>query len=228
MSSARHNKLKYDRVPKGHLVLYDIQTEDGFADENLIEVAAAAIGLEAVRQFSVLVAGRQMDDEMFKSLMAQGSQLGGVCEGVVLKNYYRNDPADETKVLMAKIVSAEFREKKTSSMPKSTLNLDSIIDTYRTETRWEKAVQHLRDSGTIEGTPKDIGAIMAEVQRDVEEEEKENIKDLLYSKFRKPILKGVSDGVAQWYKDSLMAKDSTEEPPRADLVSPGDSEASNA
>lgn len=218
MSSARHNKLKYDRAPSGHLVLYDIQTEDGLiTDHGMLVREADGIGVEPVNKFGHLMADESMDEETFNVLMSYGSKLGGTCEGVVLKNYHRKDPADETKVLMAKIVSAEFREKKTSSMPKNTLNLDSIIDTYRTEARWDKAVQHLRDSGYLEGTPKDIGPIMAEVQRDVEEEEKENIKDLLYAKFRKSILKGVSEGVAQWYKDGLAVAG---EPQRADLVSP--------
>ncbi len=218
MSSARHNKLKYDRAPSGHLVLYDIQTEDGLiTDHGMLVREADGIGVEPVHKFGHLMADESMDEETFNVLMSYGSKLGGTCEGVVLKNYHRKDPADETKVLMAKIVSAEFREKKTSSMPKNTLNLDSIIDTYRTEARWDKAVQHLRDSGYLEGTPKDIGPIMAEVQRDVEEEEKENIKDLLYAKFRKSILKGVSEGVAQWYKDGLAVAG---EPQRADLVSP--------
>lgn len=50
--------------------------------------------------------------------------------------------------------------------------LELLYDSYRTEARWQKAVQHLRDEGKLLGEPKDIGPLMAEIWRDLVEEEK--------------------------------------------------------
>ena len=118
---------------------------------------------------------------------------------------------------MAKIVSAEFREKKTSSMPKNTLNLDSIIDTYRTEARWDKAVPPARQRisrGHTKGHRANHG--MAGGPEDVEEEEKGEHQGPPLRQFRSRSSRA-SLRVAQWYKDGLAVAG---EPQRADLVSP--------
>jgi hypothetical protein len=136
--------------------------------------------------------------------------LGGCkIEGVVIKNY--NKFTDDKKTMMAKYVSTEFQEKHQVSWrkanPTRTDILDDIIETYRTEARWRKAVQHLRERGELEETPRDIGALIREVKDDVKDECEEEIKDRLFGYFwKKDIERSLTHGLPEWYKEQLANK----------------------
>ena len=69
-----------------------------------------------------------------------------------------------------------------------------------------KAVQHLREAGKIEDSPKDIGKLIIEVQKDLGQEEKEEIKTLLWKWAWPHISRMATRGVAEWYKEQLLAK----------------------
>ena len=62
----------------------------------------------------------------------------------------------------------------------------------------------MRDRGELTGTPKDIGLLIKEARVDIETEEKENIKDVLWAIYKEDILKYSVFGLAQWYKESLV------------------------
>jgi len=81
---------------------------------------------------------------------------------------------------------------------------DVLKENYRTEARWNKAIQHLKENGELTGTPKDIGGLLKEIYVDIETEEKENIKDQLYSIYKSDIMKYATHGLAQWYKEKLV------------------------
>jgi hypothetical protein len=48
---------------------------------------------------------------------------------------------------------------------------NSIVESFRSEARWEKAFQHLRELGQLELIPRDIPKLFAELERDFLEEE---------------------------------------------------------
>lgn len=50
---------------------------------------------------------------------------------------------------------------------------------------------------------KDIGKLMKRVNIDIEEEEKENIKDFLWKEFGKELLKHATKNFPNWYKEYL-------------------------
>ena len=81
--------------------------------------------------------------------------------------------------------------------------VQSIIDAYRTEQRWEKAVQHLGDDCKLTGTPKDIGPLIGAVGKDVFEECANEIKEHLFKAQWKDIQKGLTEGLANWYIDRI-------------------------
>jgi len=80
----------------------------------------------------------------------------------------------------------------------------SIWSNLITEAGWNKAVQHLREQNLIVDEPKDIGGIIKEVIKDIEEEEKEYIKEELYTAYIKSIKSGVTVGIPEWYKRKLL------------------------
>jgi hypothetical protein len=67
-----------------------------------------------------------------------------------------------------------------------------------------KAVQHLRDQGLLVGEPKDIGLLVKEVDRDIKEEEADNIKDALYKLAIGEILRKAKNGLPEFYKAKLI------------------------
>ena len=79
-----------------------------------------------------------------------------------------------------------------------------FIESFRTEARWQKAVQHLREKEELENQPRDIGKLMKEINLDIIEEESENIKEQLYKLYIKDITRKATAGFAEWYKKQLL------------------------
>lgn len=205
LSKPKHNTLAYGRVPKNHIILFDVDTgHQHYLKMEGILKEAHKLDLEVVPFFKEMTV---LDLDYLKSLMDMESILGEVkIEGVVLKNYSKFDV--DKKVLMAKFVSEDFREKHSTSWKKRNLSQTDFVrdlgETYCTEARFKKAVQHLEEQGELEHSPKDIGLLMRELHDDLEKEWKEEIQDKLYKHFRRTILKEASKGAPEWYKRQLV------------------------
>lgn len=201
----KHNALVYDRIPALHLIIFDINTghEEYLPWEAKAE-EAGRLGLEVVPR---LYHGRVSDIQMFRGLLDTVSCLGGQkIEGVVVKNYARFGL--DKKALMGKFVSEAFKEVHAREWKESNPTQGDILirlgDTYRTPARWQKALQHLREAGQIEGSPRDIGVLMKEVWPDIEKECAEEIKDALYRWAAPHLRRLTTRGVPEWYKERLL------------------------
>ncbi len=208
----KHNTLEYARMPKGGLVLFDISTyepdfkiETYITDYDLLKDFADTFDIDCV---PVLFDGGVYSIDTVKDLLQTESFLGGVkVEGIVAKNYDKF--GDDGKPLFGKYVSEKFKEKhrvrsKQFGEPVNRAAATIVSDALRTEARWEKAVLHLAEAGLLEHSPRDIGRIIAEVKRDIQEEEEEWIKEQLYKIFRPHILRKSTQGLAEWYKEKLL------------------------
>ena len=211
----KHNALAYDRVPRLHLIVFDINTgEEEYLPWEAKADEAERIGLEIVPK---LLEGRIEDVQHFRQLLETVSILGGQkVEGVVVKNYARFGL--DKKALMGKFVSEAFKEVHAAAWkadnPSSRDILDRLIDTYRTPARWQKALQHLKEAGQIEGSPRDIGLLMREVAPDIEKECEAEIKDKLWAWAWPHLRRGVIRGLPEWHKERLLEQQfaSPEEP----------------
>ena len=216
LQSPKHNTLCYDRHPEHHIILFDVddgmQTFVRYEDK---KAEAERIGLECV---PLLYQGKLDSLEVFNELLEKESILGGTkIEGVVVKNYMRF--GRDGKVLLGKYVSEAFKEKHDKEWKKGNPNgkdvVQMLIEELRSEARWVKAVQHMREAGDLTESPKDIGKLINEVKKDILEEEVEHIKERLYKWAQGQILRGATAGLPQWYKERLAAaqfdQDSTEE-----------------
>lgn len=202
----KHNTLEYGRTPIGGLILYDIDDNlSTFYDRASKEAEAARLGLEIVPAFDYKITS--LDD--IKNFIKQESCLGKAeMEGIVVKNYDRF--TIDKKVMMAKYVSEAFKEKHIKDWKvgnKSTSGtIEAIINNLRTDARWNKTIQHLRDDGLLQDAPQDIGPLMKELNLDTLKEETDYIKDELFKHAWPRISQGISKGFAQYYKDLLTAK----------------------
>jgi hypothetical protein len=214
-----HNGLAYERIPRGHVMIWDVQTgEQSFAPPAERQVIAEGIGLEVA---PVLAEGT-ISLEQLDVLLKRESVLGGQpIEGVVVKNY--NAFGDDGKILAGKHVREEYKEVQRREWRKTHPTkgdvVDKIIASLTTSARWEKAVYRMRDAGKLTSTPRDIGALIKEVQSDIEAECKEEIQQRLYEQARKKILRGAVRGLPEWYKRRLLESQFSEE-----VVRPGEVE----
>lgn len=210
--SKRHNTLVYERAASGGVVLFDIEERgvEGenfgkFKDQKTVQEEAERLGLDYAPIYRVLEPGVRYTKAMFEEDLQRSSVLGGTIEGVVIKNYDRFFP--DGKLMAAKVVTESFKEKHSKRTGCFSTNqasiLDRLVDALKTEARWNKAVQHLREEGRLTGTPKDIGSLMREVNSDLEREEREWVKDHLYAAYRKDLLRRCTRGLAEWYKEQL-------------------------
>ena len=189
LKTPNHNVLNYDRIPKDHIIIYDIEFYDG--SNHYVDVFAAAAMAHAY-EFEFVPTFRDylfedIDQSIIDGLMNNRSTLGGqLIEGLVFKCYGVFDSCDKT--LMCKYVRPEFKEMNGGKRGKNRRDIiEEIGGRLATPARFEKAVQHLRDSNMLVDEPKDIGILMRELNKDFEEHVDE-IKNLLYANFRKDIL----------------------------------------
>jgi hypothetical protein len=209
LKKPKHNGLAYDRVPTGHLIIFDINTDlETYLSPAEKAAEAARIGLECV---PVLREGLVADLNDFRSLLDTVSVLGGQkIEGVVVKPAGYDRFGLDKKVVMGKFVSEAFKEVQAAawkeSNPKSGDILLALGDTYTTQARWMKAVQHLRERGVLEDSPRDIGYLFEEVPADIKKECEEQIKAKLFAWAWPHISRMTTRGLAEWYKGELLKR----------------------
>jgi hypothetical protein len=212
LAKPKHNVLTYACIPHGHLVLFDVRDPSGKYCPEEVDAWAKVFGITPVPTLfkgDVVLCGTS-------HLLENDSVLGGCkIEGVVIKNYNKQHPEGESGLqapMTAKMVSDRFKEKhlvgplNRKAQPGELIQ--SIVSRYRTEARWLKAIQHLKESGKLVNGPEDIGPLLAELGTDLLAEEQEEIKQTLFADHWKQIVRGVSDGFPQYYKKLLAGENS--------------------
>ena len=204
LNKPKHNTLAYDRVPVKNIVIFDIDTGiECYLNRTEKEVECLRIGLECI---PLIFEGKLDASQDMLLLLEQDSFLGGHrIEGLVFKQY--NQLGSNGKTCMAKYVSEAFKEVHQKDWklrnPNAKDMLTVIGEQYGTHARFEKARQHLRDSGKLQGGPRDIGLLVKEVRKDVWEEEGEVIAEKVRQWARQKLNKYFVKGLPTWYKRLL-------------------------
>jgi hypothetical protein len=205
LEKPHHNTLNYERIPKDNLIGFDIGTElEVYMSYEDKVKEFKRIGFECVPK---LYEGMIESIDQFMPFLDKLSILGGTnIEGVVAKNYTLF--TKDKKIAIGKYVSEKFKEVNAAewkhSNPTQSDILGELITRYRTPARWNKAIQHLREQGLLEDSPRDIGKLIVEAQIDTEKECEEEIKDILYKHFMPKIKRGIISGLPEWYKEQLL------------------------
>lgn len=209
VTKPRHNHIVYGRIPLGGIILFDIDRgEEDMADYDTLCVEADRIGLEVVPRFNV---GKIKTIEDLTVVCDHKSVLGGESniEGIVIKPLGLIFDTLTGKTLRAKIVAPEYRETQTTSWKKANPNrgdfIEALVNGLKTEARWRKAIQTLRNDGVLDDSPKDIGPLLKEISQDTLEEEGDAIAAALLKHFwKKSISRGIIRGFPEFYKQSLL------------------------
>jgi hypothetical protein len=209
LRSPKHNALIYSRIPKDHIIIFDIEIgECEFLEYPAKWAEAQRLGLEVV---PLLWSGPIETIETFREFLQIDSILGGQkIEGVVIKPIGYNLFGVDNKVLMGKFVSEAFKEVHSKMWKTSNLTAGDILAmlgaTYCTQARWQKALQHLTERGLITCSPQDIGALMKEVPIDIKRECEDEIKEKLFAFAWPHISRMVVRNLPAWYKELLLKK----------------------
>ena len=210
----KQNTLCYERVPRNNLVLFDVFCEHEsvggrWFNESELTATANEMLFEPVNCFGSF-AWKDLTFELVKELFEKESCLGReTIEGVVLKarsEFQLNPYSRHYEPLLFKFVQEKFKERNDVEWKAKKVNVvEALIETYRTEGRWLKAVQHLKEQGLLEKQPRDIPKVLTEVERDLLEEETEAVKEKLFQHFKSDLTRGWLRGIPIWYKE-LLAK----------------------
>lgn len=209
LQKPRHSTLAYDRIPKNHIALFAVYNseERAYYEYDQIESWAKTLGVDAI---PLLYSGYSSPEAVLEMVKERQSYLGGqLVEGVVVKAYkpWMFLGQIPLSVMSGKYVSEAFKEVHQRDWTKLNTGkgkLDVLKENYRSEARWNKAIQHLKESDELLGSPKDIGNLIKEVQRDIRDEEEANIKEQLWNIFGKDILAQATLGLAQWWKEKIL------------------------
>lgn len=212
----KHNSLGYERVPTNHIALFGYKDFQGMTDPNYerLKAWAGQLGLDVV---PLLYDGKIESHTQLNEFLDRDSFLGKVkLEGIVVKRWVPTEIYGAEQPCMAmKLVSDRFKEihSKNPDFMKGKSKWIDFCEAFRTEARWEKAIIHLKEEGLLEDSPRDIGKIIPEVNRDITEECKELIKEKLWQFFGKEVFREATKGFPEWYKNRLVSNafDSVEE-----------------
>jgi len=204
LQKPHHNTLTYQRIPNSHLIVFDIAIgEEDYLSPTDKRTEVERLGLEVVPVFYEGVVNNL--DQLLGFLDADSILGNTKIEGIDVKNYAHF--GRDGKVMMGKYVSEKFKEKhkiawkKTS--PKQNDILQTLVESFATEARWQKAVQHLKEGGRLEDSPRDIGSLIKEIPADILAECEDDIKDTLFKWAWPHIRRGATKGFAEWYKEQL-------------------------
>jgi len=213
LNKPKHNALTYERVPKNNLILFGVcDNTDKFVSkyEDLLKFGEL-LDIEVV---PLLYEGKieLKNIEFFDQLLDRESVLGKAkIEGFVVKNY--EQPfllgGQPIPLMSGKYVSEGFKEVHRSTWKgenESKSKWGLFMEGYKTEARWQKAVQHLSDKGLLDNSPKDIGILLNEVKDDITSEEKEIIKEFLWKEYGNELLRKAVVGLPEWYKKYLITR----------------------
>lgn len=205
----KHNTLAYERTPKNMLCLFGVMQADGKFLASRDELVYHAQHLD-VDPVPVMQIGEIDSASEVAAFLETESYLGGAkVEGVVVKNYGKPFllGGQPIPLMAGKYVSEAFKEVHRKGWDKehtSKGRWQDFIERHRSEARWQKAVQHLAEAGKLENEPRDIGKLIAEVKRDITEEEREAITAFLWREFSPELLRRSTAGLPEWYKARLL------------------------
>lgn len=177
LQKQKHNSLAYERTPRGHLIVFDVNPDhEAYLSYAEKHAEAERIGLECV---PLVYEGVVASVDQFKAFLDRTSVLGGQkIEGVVIKPSGYVLYGQDKKMLLGKFVSEAFKEVHAKE----------------------------RERGLIADSPKDIGMLLKEVQSDIGKECKEEIADQLFKWAWPHIQRKAITGLPEWYKDELLKK----------------------
>jgi RNA ligase len=212
LSKPKQNTVQYGRAAKNGLMLFDAWDTRTNTWFTLPELTAAA-SLFEIDGPVILAESDGSEPESLDTMqrfLSTTSYFGNsIIEGIVVKCYGDSIPVTYQQLpgLFGKYVRASFKEENAIEWRgKKGSVTDAVISRFKTEARWEKIVLHLQEEGKLEWNMRDMGALITELSREIEEEVKPAAVDMLWGNIEHQVHKGLGGGMAEWWKAKLLKK----------------------
>jgi len=218
LSKPKQNTIPYARTPNWNIVIFDVMVNGYYLDREAKEVFVYQLGMIEVVPLLWKGKGEDFTDEIREKLLKTPSFLGhqkgyDKIEGIVIKNYGKLfDPRFrnlEGKHMVVKIVNESFQEKHKIEHPGQNGKIEELINSLHSEARWRKTIQHLMedDPKQLKNHMRDLALIVPGVISDIEEEEKEAIKEELFKIYMPKIKARCIRGLPEFYMKYLEDMD---------------------
>ncbi len=185
----RHNKIEYTRVPRFYFILFDIydKVANRWLTHPEIKTEGERLHLEVIQLYwrgSVDPATPDITIQTIaKNIVSQmetgevTSMLGGIPEGVVVKNPKCYDAKGREYAAKIKHVRTQFKElhglksKPQLATPDANSIFNHIMECFPREPRWEKSIQRMRDQSRLMPDPtQNVTLLVRDIKRDFKEE----------------------------------------------------------
>ena len=209
LKKPKHNVLAYDRTPKNHIMLFGMEChDDPDWTYSYAELCwwATKFGLDVAK---VIYIGQINSHEQLQELLKQESYLGGPkIEGIVAKAWDKSALIGDQYIwpLAGKYVAEKFKEKMGQRKFGNKGKWEDYKQSFRTEARWQKAIIHKIEDGSLLYEPKDIGPLLKELNQDLIREHKDEIMEFLWKHHGKEVCRTVTAGFPEYYKEWLMKR----------------------
>ena len=205
LKAPRHNTLTYARVPTHHLVVFDILFNNEYQSRSDKEKICELLGCEVV---PLLMKTTTFPDiSVMDELIKTTSFLGNTqIEGVVIKNYaIVAERFNLIRPLILKYVRDDFKELNNKNWneanPRTIEKVwDKVINCQQV---YQKALQHIKESGKYTGELCDIAPMIEEVRKDVETEYKTLLIEAMWEFHKKELVRWITRGLPNFYKDYI-------------------------
>lgn len=190
LTKPRHNVLKYERVPKNHLYLFAAKAGEDYATLDQLMVYASRMEIEGPHVI------QSINDS---------SCLGGTMEGIVYSLIKKDGSIHKCKEVAQefKEVKQQLKDRKRAMKGCKTDHWEEFKQRFKTEARWQKAIQHLEEQAALSHQDSDIGLLFKEVMEDIIKEEQQTMVDYFNKTFRKELLKESCNGLVEFYRNYL-------------------------
>jgi hypothetical protein len=222
MTKPKQNTIAYTRMVKNHVMLFGalnngqhnwIDKDAGYAlapgewaDPEQLGYWSEALDIDPP---NVLFEGEgtELTEQRLRELLSTQSYLGGsTIEGIVIKRYNCEspDPFHPLMLMAGKYVRKSFQEENTTNWRNSKDVISQIGLRFRTDARFEKAVIHARDEGTLQNNMKDMVPLLQQLDKDIDEEIKPLVLEMLWNRWERDIRQVIKSGLAEFYKTRLL------------------------
>lgn len=221
MRKRRASHIKYEKIPRYHMVCYEIEKPDGFtATQEEMQEILKDTGIQIVHK---LWDNRTDTLDQLLTLVDNvdniPSMLGGTAEGFVVSILNRENKGKITTYHL-KFVAKHMRERQDLN-PNIFIGaiddamLVAIGDMYNVNPRFNKAVTRLED----QGVEVNLKTACEDLDRDLEEEQKKEIMEMLWKRCWPTIKKASRVGLHGYLKTHGYIKSDVEEPkPEREII----------
>ena len=211
LNKPKHNILQYKKTPKNNLYLFAVKKGKNFVSSS--KTLHKYADLLKIEKVNILYENEVKNVKKLEKILENDSILGNEkIEGIVIKNYVEPSMKGDQiffNMSMGKYVREDFKERHSKEWKGSHTGkgkFELFVESFKSEARWHKGIQHAKELNKLTNSPKDIGMLIKMIHEDIEIEEKENIKNEMYKMFINDILRRSTRGFPEFYKEILLKK----------------------